>query len=105
MSTSPAVRYVPLNTDSPAVFRGARVSNYLTAAFVTLLLYDHVISLDKEVEWIWTLRWRLPKMIFIINRYLITLLLLLACFTDFMYPLPVSVHLSYLPVFNMVIAR
>jgi len=30
MSSSPAVRYVPLNSDSPAVFRGARASNYLT---------------------------------------------------------------------------
>ncbi|KIM82052.1 hypothetical protein PILCRDRAFT_820951 [Piloderma croceum F 1598] len=40
-----------------------------------LLVYDHVITLDKEIEWIWTLRWRLPKIIFIFNRYVITALL------------------------------
>jgi hypothetical protein len=43
MSTSLAVRYVPLNTDSPAVFRGARASNYLTSEWglnSPLLVFD-----------------------------------------------------------------
>jgi len=72
-----------------------------------LLLCDHVITLDKEVEWIWTfvkrteslwlcpdpylrLRWRPPKIIFIINRYALTPMLLLESIPHLISPLPIS---------------
>ncbi|KAJ7190660.1 hypothetical protein GGX14DRAFT_47217 [Mycena pura] len=35
------------------------------------MIYDHLITFDSEVSRIWTLRWRLPKVLFLINRYII----------------------------------
>jgi len=82
--------------------------NSLEAGFLTLVLYDHLITLEKEVEWIWTLRWRLPKFVFFFNRYVVTALLLIpVCIPDFLYPLSISFctfhfHLSLcVPLVNM----
>ncbi|RDB16254.1 hypothetical protein Hypma_003021 [Hypsizygus marmoreus] len=44
---------------------------YTNLAFLILLIYDHALTLDLEVSRIWTLPWRLPKFLFLINRYLI----------------------------------
>jgi len=48
-----------------------RVSTYTNLVFLTLLFYDHMITLEEEVEKIWPLPWRLPKFLFLFNRYLI----------------------------------
>jgi hypothetical protein len=102
MSLSPT-SYYPFDSDAPSYFKATQISNCLDAAFLTLLLYDHVTTLDKEVQWIWTLQWRLPKIIFIVNRYFFTLLLLLITIPEFIFPLPISFcnfrqHLAiYLP--------
>ncbi|KIM73039.1 hypothetical protein PILCRDRAFT_734028 [Piloderma croceum F 1598] len=75
-----ASSYAPLDSYAPTIFSEALATNYMNAGFLMLLLYDHVITLDKEVDWIWTLQWRLPKVIFIVNRYAITpLLVILSC--------------------------
>ncbi|KIM77662.1 hypothetical protein PILCRDRAFT_825102 [Piloderma croceum F 1598] len=83
--------YPPLDSQAPTVFRQMQISNCLYSAFLTLLLYDHVITLEKEIEWIWTLRWRLPKIIFIMNRYIFTLLIIFNCIPEFLFPVSVSV--------------
>ncbi|TFK61514.1 hypothetical protein BDN72DRAFT_849590 [Pluteus cervinus] len=44
---------------------------YTNIAFLMLLVYDHAITFDQEVERIWVLPWRLPKFLFMINRYLV----------------------------------
>ncbi|KIM74806.1 hypothetical protein PILCRDRAFT_827864 [Piloderma croceum F 1598] len=66
------------------------MNNYVCVAFSMLLLYDHIITLDMEVEWIWTLRWRPPKIIFLINRYLLTSLIVL--WRVLFYPLSLSLY-------------
>ncbi|TFK61647.1 hypothetical protein BDN72DRAFT_849481, partial [Pluteus cervinus] len=43
----------------------------LTVAWSMLMVYDHFITFDLEVERIWTLPWRLPKYLFLINRYIV----------------------------------
>jgi len=88
--------YYPFDSDAPPVFNTSQIDNILTAASIALLLYDHVITLDKEVEWIWTLKWRLPKMLFIMNRYVITALLMLTCIPEFLYPVFVPFCKSHL---------
>jgi hypothetical protein len=90
MPTPSTTSYYPFNSDAPAVFSQTQTTNYCIVAFLGGLLYDHIITLDKEVEWIWTLRWRLPKIIFIFNRYVITLLFLLNCIPDLIFPVPIS---------------
>jgi len=90
MSAPSTTTYFPFDSDALGVFSATQTDNFLTAAFLMLLLYDHIITLDMEVEWIWTLRWRLPKILFIINRYIITVLLLLDCLPELIYPVFVS---------------
>jgi len=88
---APSTSYVPFDSDAPAVFSGTQITNYMQAGFLALLLYDHLITLDKEVEWIWTLRWRLPKVLFFLNRYAITALLFIPIgIPSFLFPLSIS---------------
>ncbi|KAF7312853.1 hypothetical protein MKEN_00969500 [Mycena kentingensis (nom. inval.)] len=44
---------------------------YTNVAFIALMIYDHIVTVDAEVSRIWTLRWSLPKVLFLINRYLV----------------------------------
>ncbi|KAJ7934685.1 hypothetical protein B0H13DRAFT_2305468 [Mycena leptocephala] len=40
-----------------------------------LLVYEWVTSLDDGISHVWSLKWRLPKLIFVLNRYIIRVLL------------------------------
>ncbi|KAF7302088.1 hypothetical protein MIND_00775500 [Mycena indigotica] len=51
--------------------------NYVMYATTTLLVYELFTTFDEEVERVWSLRWRLPKVLFIINRYIARALLIL----------------------------
>jgi len=78
----------------------------VNVSFIMLVLYDHVITLDMEIKWIWTLRWGLPKIIFLINRYLLTSFILLGVITLTIYPVSPSFCnfamnvTEWLPIFN-----
>ncbi|KDQ61493.1 hypothetical protein JAAARDRAFT_30943 [Jaapia argillacea MUCL 33604] len=47
----------------------------LAATFVAL--YDHALTIDLEVELIWKKRWSLAKILFAVNRYLGSAVLIL----------------------------
>ncbi|KAF7301824.1 hypothetical protein MIND_00748200 [Mycena indigotica] len=51
------------------------IGNYLNYAVATLLVYELFTSLDDEVARIWPLKWRLPKILFMLNRYVIRAIL------------------------------
>ncbi|KAJ6615063.1 hypothetical protein B0H10DRAFT_2042563 [Mycena sp. CBHHK59/15] len=51
------------------------VGNYVLYATACLLVYELLTSLDDEVARIWSLNWRLPKILFILNRYIIRAML------------------------------
>ncbi|KIM41948.1 hypothetical protein M413DRAFT_27488 [Hebeloma cylindrosporum] len=53
--------------------------NLVGAACLTLLLYDHAITLDQEVSNMWPTRFSLAKFLFIVNRYLVEAILLFNC--------------------------
>ncbi|KIK51681.1 hypothetical protein GYMLUDRAFT_88940 [Collybiopsis luxurians FD-317 M1] len=40
------------------------------------MLYDYILTVDSEILTIWTLPWRLPKFLFLINRYIVPLMLI-----------------------------
>ncbi|KZP29100.1 hypothetical protein FIBSPDRAFT_1039101 [Athelia psychrophila] len=61
--------YIPLNSNAP------NSGSYMSGAAVMLVFYDQLLTLDKEMDLIWTLPWRLPKVLFLINRYLVPPLL------------------------------
>ncbi|GLB44977.1 hypothetical protein LshimejAT787_1900550 [Lyophyllum shimeji] len=62
--------------DEAALLNEYMAVRYTNVAFLMLLLYDHALTFDLEVERIWTLPWRLPKVLFLLNRYIIPPMLL-----------------------------
>lgn len=39
--------------------------------FTVLVVYDYSITLEREVKCIWNSHWTGPKLLFLLNRYLI----------------------------------
>jgi len=109
MSDSPfsTTSYLPWDAGAPPLFRWDYLDNTIGGAFLALLAYDHLITLDKEIEWIWTLKWRLPKMLFVTNRYVITSLLFLESMPSYIFPVSISfcrfyaVAASLIPIFSL----
>ncbi|KAJ7177239.1 hypothetical protein C8R43DRAFT_1230259 [Mycena crocata] len=64
-SAADAVEYVELTL----------VGNYILYATATILVYELFTSLDDEVARVWSLKWRLPKILFMLNRYVIRAML------------------------------
>ncbi|KAJ7740911.1 hypothetical protein DFH07DRAFT_838408 [Mycena maculata] len=48
-----------------------RASRYISAAGLTILLYDHLLSLPDEVRFIWSARFTSSKFLFLATRYLV----------------------------------
>ncbi|CAK5263105.1 unnamed protein product, partial [Mycena citricolor] len=65
----------PLDQAIPDVYF-TRVENYILYATATLLIYEILVTFDQEVERVWSLRWRLPKFLFFLNRYVARILLM-----------------------------
>ncbi|TFY59557.1 hypothetical protein EVG20_g7745 [Dentipellis fragilis] len=57
------------------VVQNINASRYLSAAGFVVLLYDHVLTFDDEVEYVWKARMSLPKFLFLFNRYLVPTLM------------------------------
>ncbi|KAJ7583914.1 hypothetical protein C8J56DRAFT_1094854 [Mycena floridula] len=51
--------------------RNLHVTQYVSITGCALLLYDHLLTFDDEVELIWSTRWTLPKVLFLLVRYLV----------------------------------
>ncbi|KAJ7498524.1 hypothetical protein FB451DRAFT_1548376 [Mycena latifolia] len=51
--------------------------NYVLYATSALLVYELLTTFDVEVERVWSLKWRLPKLLFILNRYITRAFLIL----------------------------
>jgi len=46
-----------------------QITRYSELASSTIILYDHVTTLDQEVELIWKAPWTFGKLLFLMNRY------------------------------------
>jgi len=55
----------------PEIVRDIQASRYVSLAGLVLMLYDHVLTFDEEVRLIWSARWTLPKVLFLLIRYLV----------------------------------
>ncbi|KAL6304074.1 hypothetical protein BKA93DRAFT_307468 [Sparassis latifolia] len=42
---------------------------YSSVAALAWLIFDIVITLDQEVEFIWKARWTFPKCLYLVTRY------------------------------------
>ncbi|KIJ31404.1 hypothetical protein M422DRAFT_783790 [Sphaerobolus stellatus SS14] len=49
----------------------ANVTRYLSAAGLVVLIYDHLLLLDEEIQLIWNSRTTRAKILFLVNRYLV----------------------------------
>ncbi|CAK5263440.1 unnamed protein product [Mycena citricolor] len=70
----PAASYPP-SYYTPEVARAyvsnTLIQNYINYAVATLLVYELLTTLDDEIARVWSLKWRLPKILFMLNRYFI----------------------------------
>ncbi|KAJ7447465.1 hypothetical protein FB451DRAFT_779062 [Mycena latifolia] len=84
----PALAYGPgdySEADAADHVTVAYVNNYVFYATACLFVYEVLTSLDAEVAHIWSLPWRLPKILFILNRYVVRgLLIILWILADFL---------------------
>ena len=55
------------------------------AAGLVALLYDHLLTINDEIELVWRARNTLPKTLFLINRYLVPLLMLVTIYRESPY--------------------
>ncbi|KAG8921330.1 hypothetical protein FRC00_008801 [Tulasnella sp. 408] len=46
-----------------------QASHWLAAGGATLFIYDWLLCLDREVQYLWKARWSFGKVWFIIHRY------------------------------------
>jgi len=79
--------YTPFDSSAPGTLKANESNNYTLVAFVALVLYDHLITFDIEVERIWSLKWHLPKYLFLASRYIVPPLLLLTLAGTTLYPI------------------
>ncbi|KAF9449577.1 hypothetical protein P691DRAFT_774567 [Macrolepiota fuliginosa MF-IS2] len=62
---------IPRESDlAPAAIRVFYLQHYCQLAAVTIVLYDHFITFDQEVELIWKKRWSKSKILYLVCRYL-----------------------------------
>ncbi|KAJ7775989.1 hypothetical protein DFH07DRAFT_1056725 [Mycena maculata] len=47
----------------------SRLTGYLAAASVCILIYDHIACIPDEVEHMWKSRWGVAKIVYLWNRY------------------------------------
>ncbi|KAF7313103.1 hypothetical protein MKEN_00996200 [Mycena kentingensis (nom. inval.)] len=75
----PAAQYGPDEYEpgeAPEYVHYTFITNYINYSIASLLLYELVTSLDDEVSRVWSLKWRLPKILFMLNRYVIRAMLI-----------------------------
>jgi len=65
----------------------AYIYRYTNVAFMALLVWDHVITLNLEIERIWILNWWPSKLLFLFNRYIVPLMLSFNVFYPAVYNL------------------
>ncbi|EKM58486.1 uncharacterized protein PHACADRAFT_182807 [Phanerochaete carnosa HHB-10118-sp] len=70
-------------TDPGTFANDAAVQNYVCVAMMTLILWEHVITLPEEIHFIWRRRLSRSTVLFIINRYGVLLYGALAIATEF----------------------
>ncbi|KIM78133.1 hypothetical protein PILCRDRAFT_824849 [Piloderma croceum F 1598] len=61
-----------MDTESAAVIvQHLQITRYVDAAGLVFLLYDHILTFDDEVRLVWSADTKLPKLLFLINRYFV----------------------------------
>ncbi|KAJ6540414.1 hypothetical protein B0H19DRAFT_1036312 [Mycena capillaripes] len=65
----------PLTEAAIDAAQNVLITRYVSAAGIVTLLYDHILTFDDEVEYIWSAQTTLAKVLFLILRYMVPLFL------------------------------
>jgi len=65
--------------DVESIFRTVSLVHYCQLGATFTALYDHICTLDVEIEYIWKQKWTLSKALFVAIRYFGELVLILEC--------------------------
>jgi len=77
---------VPFTPSLETVIRHGAAVQAMTLAGFVVLLYDHILTFDFEVDLIWRAKAGLVSVIFLLNRYIVPLLLIVDLFEMFDLP-------------------
>jgi hypothetical protein len=67
-----------MDTETLAVIIGhIQASRYVSGAGLVVLLYDHILTFDQELQLIWHTKMTWPKLLFLFNRYMVPVAMLL----------------------------
>ncbi|EPQ54345.1 hypothetical protein GLOTRDRAFT_111644 [Gloeophyllum trabeum ATCC 11539] len=59
------------------VLRNVQATRYLSAAGLVVLLWDHLLTFEDEVEFVWKAEWAVPKVLFLGLRYIVPVMLII----------------------------
>lgn len=58
------------------IVRNLNITRYVSAGACVVLLYDHLLTLDDEIQYIWKTKTTVPKVLFLLNRYLVPIVMI-----------------------------
>jgi len=61
----------------PVIIEHIQASRYVSAAGLVVLLYDHLLTFDQELQLIWRAKTTLPKLLFLFNRYTVPIAMII----------------------------
>ncbi|KAG2139974.1 hypothetical protein BD769DRAFT_1430612 [Suillus cothurnatus] len=73
---------------------GVRWNNYISVATITLMSYEYLLLLDKEVKYVWKRPWSPMSYLYLVVRYLGLFLALLWGFWGGLLYMPQSLYVS-----------
>jgi len=73
---------INFQAEAELIAKQALAVDWVAAACVTCLLYDHVLTLGQECSTVWSTRFSLGKVLFLINRYLVEAMLVFDSITS-----------------------
>ncbi|KAJ7459405.1 hypothetical protein B0H11DRAFT_2059458 [Mycena galericulata] len=80
-----SARWTPATQGIPdaVVVSDARLTNYLAASAIAILLADYFTAVNEELDFVWKKRWSIPSILYLWNRY-ITIIAVIS-FAAFMF--------------------
>ncbi|KAJ6479708.1 hypothetical protein C8R45DRAFT_1101155 [Mycena sanguinolenta] len=88
-----------------AALQNVVTSRYVSVAGYVMLLYDHLLTLDDEVEYIWRAKNTIAKVLFLILRYMVPLVMTGQTITRSELPVIPMSDVTYAGWFSIVISN
>lgn len=51
-------------------------TRFWLAGACVVLLYDHLLTLDDEIQYVWKTKTTVPKVLFLLNRYFVPIVMI-----------------------------